>query len=188
MIRQRLVTLFGRARLAAREARPSQLPVRDDITLPAEVPDVATAAPPTIDASSPTGKKARVIVVEDSPTVAAVVRYFLELEGFEVHVAVDGADGLACATQRPFDVVVSDINMPGMDGIAMVQALRQDPKTAHIAVIMLTEERGVDREAEAFAAGADAYLLKPVEPRRLTAQVRAVLSRGGGGTAAAKSA
>ena len=123
------------------------------------------------------GAKARIMVAEDSPTVAATVRYFLEREGFEVHIAIDGIDGLECARKRRFDVVVADVNMPGMDGLAMVQALRADPRTAGVGVLMITGDRSPDRQAAAFAAGADAYLLKPVDPRRLAATVRTVLDR-----------
>ena len=77
--------------------------------------------------------RGRVLVVEDSPTIVSVVKYFLELEGFEVLVAEDGVGGLEMAFREPPDVIVSDVNMPGMGGVAMVKALRADPRTAHSA-------------------------------------------------------
>ena len=67
------------------------------------------------------------LVVEDSPTIASVVKYFLELEGFEVLLAADGLAGLDMALREHPDVIVSDVNMPGMGGVAMVKALRADP-------------------------------------------------------------
>jgi DNA-binding response OmpR family regulator len=75
------------------------------------------------------------------------------------------------------DVIISDVKMPGMDGLEMVKALRLNPRTANVRVLMLTSEASVESEAEGLAAGADDYVLKPVEPRRLAARVKALLSR-----------
>ena len=117
------------------------------------------------------------LVVEDSTTIASVVKYFLELEGFEVLVAKDGNAGLESAKRDHPHVIVTDYNMPGMDGMAMVKALRADAATRGIAVLMLTSEDSVEKEAQALEAGVDDYILKPVEPRRLAARVRSVLAR-----------
>ncbi len=130
-------------------------------------------------------KKERVLVVEDSPTIASVVRYFLELEGFEVLVAKDGASGLQAAHRDQPNVIVTDCNMPGMDGMTMVKALRADAATSSIAVLMLTSEEGIEKETQALEAGVDDYILKPVEPRRLAARVKAVLARSQGRNIAA---
>jgi type IV pilus assembly protein PilB len=121
--------------------------------------------------------KERVLVVEDSNTIASVVKYFLELEGFDVLVAKDGHSGLASAKRDQPHVIVTDYNMPGMDGMAMVKALRSEAATRGIAVLMLTSEDSVEKEAQALEAGVDDYILKPVEPRRLAARVRSVLAR-----------
>jgi type IV pilus assembly protein PilB len=121
--------------------------------------------------------KERVLVVEDSTTIASVVKYFLELEGFEVLVAKDGNSGLESARRDQPHVIVTDYNMPGMDGMAMVKALRAEAATRGIAVLMLTSEENVEKEAQALEAGVDDYILKPVEPRRLAARVRSVLAR-----------
>jgi type IV pilus assembly protein PilB len=119
----------------------------------------------------------RVLVVEDSRTVAAVIKYFLELEGFEVLQATDGLVGLEMAKRECPDLIVSDINMPEMNGTDMVKAIRLDPRLAHVPVLMLTSEASVECETEGLAAGADDYILKPVEPRRLVARVKALFSR-----------
>ena len=78
--------------------------------------------------------------------------------------------------ERP-DVIVSDVNMPGMGGVAMVKAIRADPRTAGVRILMLTSEASVECETEGLAAGADDYILKPVEPRRLAARVKALRAR-----------
>src|SRR6185369_6579604 len=119
----------------------------------------------------------RVLVVEDSPTISSVVKYFLELEGFDVLVAENGLLGLEMALQAPPDVIISDVNMPGMGGVAMVKALRGDARTSQVRIIMLTSESSVESEAEGLDAGADDYILKPVEPRRLAARVKALCGR-----------
>jgi PleD family two-component response regulator len=124
----------------------------------------------------PRGKE-RVLIVEDSTTIASVVKYFLELEGFEVLLAKDGKSGLKSAKRHQPNVIVTDYNMPGMDGMSMVRALRAEAATRGIAVLMLTSEDSVEKEAEALEAGVDDYILKPVEPRRLAARVRSVLAR-----------
>ncbi len=141
-------------------------------------PDEATppAASEMGEPGDPQGKE-RVLVVEDSSTIASVVKYFLELEGFEVVVAKDGNSGLEAARRGQPHVIVTDYNMPGMDGMAMVRALRSEAATSGIAVLMLTSEDSIEKETQALEAGVDDYILKPVEPRRLAARVRSVLAR-----------
>ena len=119
----------------------------------------------------------KILVVEDSPTIVSVVQYFLELEGYEVLVAENGEDGLSIArAQRP-DVVVTDLRMPGMDGLALVKALRADPSTRDAVIIILTSETAVESEERGFELGADDYIPKPIEPRRLIARIRALSGR-----------
>jgi type IV pilus assembly protein PilB len=133
----------------------------------------------------PEGRQRRILVVEDSPTVVTVVRYFLELEGFEVLVAEDGLTGLDIARRELPDLVVSDLNMPGMDGLTMTEELRKDPRTRDMAIVMLTSEASVESETKGLEVGVDDYLPKPVEPRRLAARIAALLARRGGGLRAA---
>ena len=152
----------------------------------ATVPAAPTTAPAALAAVADAGKQAtpptgpanaKVLVVEDSATIVTVVKYYLELEGFTVTVAADGNQGLALAFQELPDVVVTDRSMPGMDGIALVQALRADPRTAHTPILMLTSDTSPEREEEGLAVGADDYMSKPVEPRRLAARVRSLAKR-----------
>ena len=142
-------------------------------------PDLVTGAgsPPDPQPALEPAVRARVLVVEDSPTIVSVVKYFLELEGFDVLVAEDGQLGLEIALRELPDVIVSDVNMPGMGGVAMVRALRADTRTSGVRILMLTSEASVESETEGLAAGADDYILKPVEPRRLAARVKALRAR-----------
>ena len=144
-----------------------------------------THASPAADHPAPPGPggapdpavRSRVLIVEDSPTIVTVVKYFLELEGFEVFVAENGRIGLETALRERPDVIVSDVKMPDMGGVEMVKALRADSRTAAVRIMMLTSESSVESETEGLAAGADDYLLKPVEPRRLAARIKALLAR-----------
>jgi type IV pilus assembly protein PilB len=119
----------------------------------------------------------KVLVVEDSPTIMSVIKYFLEIEGFEVFSAENGLLGLEMALKERPDVIVSDVMMPGMGGVAMVKALRADPQMKNVRILMLTSESSIEAEAEGLSAGADDYILKPVEPRRLAARVKALRAR-----------
>jgi type IV pilus assembly protein PilB len=150
-------------------------------------PTSRVEAPETADKSAPMAaeihgvkgskKKERVLIVEDDRTITSVVKYFLELEGYEVVVAENGLIGLKAAKRELPRVIVTDCNMPGMDGVAMVKALRADARTRDISILMLTSGNGADDETRALAAGADDYILKPVEPRRLVARIKTLLAR-----------
>ena len=146
---------------------------------PASVPEVREESHKKFDhvPISNESDKPRVLVVEDSATVASVVKYFLELEGFDVLIAKDGALGLDAARRELPQVIVTDYDMPGMDGTSMVKALRANHETCNIAVLMLTGEVGIEKETQALEAGVDDYIQKPVEPKRLAARVKALLAR-----------
>jgi CheY-like chemotaxis protein len=167
---QGLTTLEEVLRVAPSEAREVAGDVR-----PAEEHPVAPAG--GIEEPAQGAGRRRVLVVEDNATIRSVVKYFLELEGFDVIVAEDGLVGLDTALRERPDVIVSDVNMPGMGGLEMVKALRRDSRTAAVRVLMLTSEASVENETEGLAAGADDYIIKPVEPRRLAARVKALLTR-----------
>lgn len=117
----------------------------------------------------------RALIVEDSRTIVSIVRHYLQLEGFEVLVAADGAVGLETAIRERPRVIVTDLNMPGMSGLDMVRALRADAGTRDIVILMLTSDASPETERQVIAAGANEYILKPVDPQRLAARVRAVV-------------
>lgn len=138
---------------------------------------VATPVGSQADEPARDSGRPRVLVVEDSRTVATVVKYFLEHEGFEVLLAEDGLVGLETARRERLDLIVTDVNMPAMGGVDMVKALRLDARMSHVRILMLSSDESTECETEGLAAGADDYILKPVEPRRLAARVKALLSR-----------
>jgi len=114
--------------------------------------------------------------VDDSPSMRALVEATLVDAGFEVASAASGTDALDLAKQRPFRLVLADVNMPGMDGIQLVRELRTIPKHKFTPILILTTEIGAERKSEAKAAGATGWLVKPFEPSKLVATVRRVVA------------
>jgi two-component system OmpR family response regulator len=118
----------------------------------------------------------RVLVVEDERRLAAGLRTGLAAEGFAVDVALDGTDGLWMAREHPYDVIVLDIMLPGVNGYRLCSALRRDG--VWTPILMLTAKEGELDEVEALDSGADDYLTKPFSYAVLVARLRALLRRG----------
>src|SRR5919108_287419 len=118
----------------------------------------------------------RVLVVEDDGPLAAGVRDGLEAEGFAVDVASDGLDGLWMAREHPYDAIVLDIMLPGLNGFRLCATLRQEGNWTPI--LMLTAKDGEFDEAEALDTGADDFLSKPFSFVVLVARLRALIRRG----------
>jgi two-component system, OmpR family, response regulator len=119
----------------------------------------------------------RVLVVEDEKKVAAAVRRGLEAEGFAVDVALTGTDGLWMATEHPYDIIVLDIMLPGLNGYKLCEQLRDAGNWTPI--LMLTAKDGEYDHAEALDTGADDFLSKPFSFVVLLARLRALLRRTG---------
>jgi len=120
----------------------------------------------------------RILIIEDDPDIALSLRLKLEREGgFEVATAHDGAEGLQLAIRKPPDLVLLDVNLPGMDGFDVCRHLRKEAATAAIPVIMLTARIGESDRVAGLDLGADDYITKPFSPKEALARVRAVLRR-----------
>jgi len=121
---------------------------------------------------------ATVLIVDDEKDLVELVRYHLEKDGLTCLEARDGETALQLARARIPDLIVLDLMLPGVDGLEVCRKLRKDPKTASIAIIMLTAKvEEVDRIV-GLEMGADDYIVKPFSPRELVARVKAVLRRG----------
>jgi DNA-binding response OmpR family regulator len=119
----------------------------------------------------------RVLVVEDEAALAEGVRRGLEAEGFATDVAANGVDGLWMARERPYDAIVLDILLPGMNGYKLCAELRA--AGVWTPILMLTAKDGEFDEAEALDTGADDYVTKPFSFVALVARLRALIRRGG---------
>ncbi|MFZ6002978.1 MAG: response regulator transcription factor [Actinomycetota bacterium] len=118
-----------------------------------------------------------VLVVEDDPVILRLLEVNFDLEGFDVLLAQDGEEGLAVARAKRPDVIVTDIMMPKLTGLEMVEALRADPATAAIPVVLLSAKAQTSDLKTGIDAGADDYVTKPFEPLDLIDRVNALLSR-----------
>jgi DNA-binding response OmpR family regulator len=120
------------------------------------------------------GGRPRVLVVDDEEAILEFVEMGLRYEGFEVELASDGPGALAAFSRRRPDLVILDLNLPGLDGIEVCRRLR---RSSDVPIIMLTARGEVDERVEGLEAGADDYLPKPFKFKELLARVRAVLRR-----------
>jgi CheY-like chemotaxis protein len=119
----------------------------------------------------------RILVVDDSETVLNFLRTILENEEYEVATATNGNDGLAQAHQSLPDLVVTDSIMPGLDGFGLLRALRSDPATEAVPVIMLTSGAPDDPDHIAREPQPDAFVRKSADLTPLLAEIRGALER-----------
>jgi two-component system, chemotaxis family, chemotaxis protein CheY len=117
----------------------------------------------------------RILAVDDSPSMRDMVRIALTGAGFEVEQASDGREALEIARKAPFDLVLSDVNMPVMDGIELIRALRAESAYRHTPILMLTTESSIERKREGKEAGATGWIVKPFDPAQLVATMHRVL-------------
>jgi two-component system, chemotaxis family, chemotaxis protein CheY len=119
----------------------------------------------------------RILAVDDSPSMREMVRVSLTGAGFEVTAAANGEQALQIAREASFDLILLDVNMPLMDGIAVIRALRAHSQYRHTPILMLTTESSADRKREGKSAGATGWIVKPFDPAQLIATVHRVLLR-----------
>lgn len=121
--------------------------------------------------------KEHILVIEDEEDILALVQYNLLKEGYKVTTAASGEEGLSAARKGKPDLVLLDLMLPGMDGLEVCRALKRDPETRDIPLVMVTAK---GEEADIVAGlelGADDYVAKPFSPRVLVSRLRAVLRR-----------
>ena len=116
----------------------------------------------------------KILLVDDEQSIIDIVKAYLEQEGFEVIVAMDGPAGLEAARDENPDLIILEIMLHGIDGVEVLRRLRQD---SDVYVIMLTARSEETDMVVGFSVGADDYLTKPFSPRELVARVKAALRR-----------
>lgn len=116
-----------------------------------------------------------IITVDDSPSVRQMVGFTLQRAGYSVVEACDGRDALTKLAVTPAHMVIADLNMPNMDGIALIRELRQKPDYRFVPIIMLTTENEVEKKQAGRAAGATGWIVKPFTPEQLVAVISKVL-------------
>jgi DNA-binding response OmpR family regulator len=163
------VRLPARASAAAGAVRPAFLPdtaapfVEEALGWTAEAPAAGTRADP--DAPS-------ILLVEDNPDMSAYLARLLSGEGWRVRATGDGASALRAAEADPPDLMLSDVMLPGRDGIAVLREMRASARLSRIPIILLTARAGSESAVEGLRQGADDYIVKPFVPAELLARVR----------------
>ncbi|RKY60222.1 MAG: response regulator [Candidatus Latescibacterota bacterium] len=114
---------------------------------------------------------ALILVAEDSPTVRKLVTLALKAQGFRVVQAQDGMDALEKLARYEVDLIITDLNMPNMDGYSLIQAIRENEHLKDVPIIVLSLEAKEEDKQRAFALGADSYLVKPFNARRVQFEV-----------------
>jgi two-component system chemotaxis response regulator CheY len=115
-----------------------------------------------------------VLTIDDSRTMRDMLLMALESAGYRVIQAVDGIDGLETLAAEGADVVITDINMPRLDGFGFIEGVRSDPKHRSTPILVLTTESDAEKKTRARDAGATGWIVKPFDPVRLVDAVRRV--------------
>jgi two-component system, chemotaxis family, chemotaxis protein CheY len=115
------------------------------------------------------------LVVDDSDVMRRLVGFTLKQGGYAVTEAADGKQALACLDQGPFSVIITDLNMPVMDGVSFIAAARQHAMHRFVPILMLTTESQEAKRQQGKAAGATAWLVKPFDPDKLLGVVAKVV-------------
>ncbi|HHY51198.1 MAG TPA: response regulator [Alphaproteobacteria bacterium] len=117
----------------------------------------------------------RVLTVDDSRTILAMLHHTLSNAGFEVLQAEDGQQGLAVLEREPVDVIITDINMPVMDGIEFIRQVRASGKHNSLPILILTTETSQDKRDQGRAAGGTGWIVKPFDPDKLISVIHKVV-------------
>ncbi len=118
---------------------------------------------------------ASILTVDDSASMRQMVSFTLNGAGYDVVEATNGKEALEVAQTRHFDLVITDMNMPLMDGISLISELRKLSEFRFTPILMLTTESGADKKQAGKAAGATGWIVKPFDPERLLGTVNKVL-------------
>jgi two-component system, chemotaxis family, chemotaxis protein CheY len=117
----------------------------------------------------------RILTADDSASIRQMVTFTLKGAGYEVVEAVDGKDALSKLNGSPIHMVITDLNMPNLDGIGLVKGVRANPAYKFIPVILLTTESQESKKLEGKQAGATGWIVKPFKPEQLLAVIKKVL-------------
>src|SRR5687768_7935937 len=119
----------------------------------------------------------RILIAEDDRDIADLVAHYLRKSGWEPHVAGAGDEALAYARSNPVDLILLDVMLPGLSGLEVCRALRADPTTAAVPIIMLTARAEETDRVAGLELGADDYVAKPFSANELVARIRALMRR-----------
>jgi len=117
----------------------------------------------------------RIMTVDDSASIRQMVSFTLKEAGYEAVEAVDGKDALAKLNGMPINMIITDLNMPNLDGIGLIKGIRANPSYKFIPIVMLTTESQESKKMEGKQAGATGWIVKPFKPEQLLAVIKKVI-------------
>ncbi|TVP73313.1 MAG: response regulator [Rhodobacteraceae bacterium] len=120
---------------------------------------------------------ARILAVDDSPTIRGLVSSVLRRAGFEVYLAGDGVEGVGSLSDADPALIITDINMPRMDGFGLIEAVRATGEYSSVPILVLTTESSPELKARARNAGATGWIVKPFEDKHFVSVINRVLGR-----------
>ncbi len=118
----------------------------------------------------------KIMIVDDSSTLRQMVNFTLSEAGYEIIEAIDGVDALSRLDDNPVEMIITDLNMPNMDGITLIRKLRAIEAYKFAPIVMLTTESQAEKKMEGKEAGATGWIIKPFTPQQLTNVVKKVLA------------
>nr|MDA8387851.1 response regulator [Nitrospiraceae bacterium] len=104
----------------------------------------------------------KVLIVDDCRTTRKLLGFYIKSKGFDVTTAENGLDAMSKVAGGDVNMIITDLNMPFMDGIELIKTLKADPSSAHIPVLMVTTEKNAEEKKKACEAGANGFMVKPV--------------------------
>lgn len=119
---------------------------------------------------------ARILIIEDNPANLELVRYLLDASGYTTLAAADGHEGLRLVAEARPELVLCDLQLPGLNGYQVLSEIRVDPKSAAIPVVAVTAFSMLGDRAKALSSGFDGYISKPIDPEAFVSQVEAFLT------------
>lgn len=119
----------------------------------------------------------KILVVDDDKTTRKILGLYLKSKGYEVVFAENGIDAMEKLGQETVNLVMTDLNMPYMDGLELIKTIRTEPRVKHIPILMVTTEADDEERKKAYAAGANGYLVKPVTATMVSDNIKEILAR-----------
>lgn len=117
-----------------------------------------------------------VLIADDSPTIRKFVSFSLKMQGFEVLAACDGMEAIELVTGKKIDLIITDLNMPNMDGFELIKTLRANDSYKDVPIIILSSLAGSEEIERGMNAGANSYMVKPFDPKRIQYEVAKYLN------------
>ena len=119
----------------------------------------------------------KVLIVDDCRTTRKLLGFYIRSKGFDVATAENGLDAMSKVATGGVNMIITDLNMPFMDGIELIKTLRTDPSCSHIPVLMITTERDAEEKKKAFEAGVNGFLTKPVSSEDVVKNIKSIMQK-----------